>query len=126
MKKNKTTDFIHLHGLRLKCRIGVSPCERRKKQIITADIALKCDLRRAGQSDRLKDTVDYSVIAKAVAAMAKKRTFYLLESLAEHIVKICLTASKVNEVTVKVAKKGILPNVRSVEIEITRKVDTRR
>ena len=121
MRKDKTGDWIYLHGLRLKCRIGVSPRERQKKQIITADIALKCDLRRAGKSDCLKDTIDYAGIVKAVAEMAEKKSFCLLESLAENIARICLANQKAAEVIVKVAKRGILPNTRSVEVEIIRK-----
>jgi len=123
MRKDKTSDWIHLNGLRLKCRIGVSSRERRNKQTITADIALKCDLRRAGKSDCLVDTVDYSVIAKEISALAEKETFHLLESLAERIADICLADSKVKTVTVKAAKKGVLSNVSSVEIEIARGYD---
>lgn len=121
MRNNKTNDGIHLHGLRLNCHIGVSSRERQKKQIITADIALKCNLRRAGKSDRLGDTVDYSVIAKKISALTEKETFQLLESLAERIADICLAESKVKAVTVKVAKKGVLSNVSFVEVEIIRK-----
>lgn len=120
MAKDRKNDLIHLHGLQLKCQIGVSPRERKKKQIITADIALKCDLRRAGQSDRLKDTIDYSVMARTITALAAKKTFCLLESLAKHIAEICLANSFVTEVTVKVSKSGILPNICSVSVEIHR------
>ena len=118
---NDNNDLIHLHGLRLKCHIGVTDRERRKRQTIMADIALKCDLHRAGKSDHLGDTVDYSVIAPKISAAAAKETFHLLESLAERIADICLAESKVMAVTVKVAKKGVLPNVSAVEIEISRK-----
>lgn len=120
MKNYKTNDWIHLHGLRLNCHVGVSSRERRNKQVIIADIALKCDLRRAGKSDRIEDTVDYSVIAKKISALAAKETFHLLESLAERIAAVCLAESKVMAVTVKVAKKSVLPRVLSMEIEITR------
>lgn len=120
MRKDKTSDWIYLHGLRLKCHIGVSPRERQKNQIITADVALKCDLRRAGQSDRLKDTIDYSVMARTITALAAKRTFCLLESLARHIADIGLANSLVTEIIVKVSKSGVLPNISSVEVEITR------
>ncbi|MDO9541263.1 MAG: dihydroneopterin aldolase [Kiritimatiellia bacterium] len=118
--KSDNSDYIHIRGLRLRCHIGVSPQERIKKQVITADIALRCDLRRAGQSDRLMDTIDYSVMAEKITALAVKEEFCLLESLARRIAKICLADSKAKEVTVKVAKKGVLANARSVAVEITR------
>ncbi|MDO9541649.1 MAG: dihydroneopterin aldolase [Kiritimatiellia bacterium] len=123
MNPNINNDSICIRGLRLKCHIGVSPRERKKKQTIITDIALKCDLRRAGKSDCLGDTCDYSKIVKGVTVLAAEETFCLLETLAEQIVKTCLADSKVNKVTVKVAKIGVLSNVRSVEVEITRNRD---
>lgn len=121
MKQDIQTDSIHLRGLRLKCWIGVSAAECSKKQIIMADIALQRDLRKAGKSDCLEDTLDYSVIVKKLSALAASKKFCLLEALAERMAEICLAESKVKAVTVKVAKKGILSNVSSVEIEISRK-----
>ena len=85
-----------------------------------ADIILKCALSRAGKSDRLEDTVDYSVIAKKISALTGKGKFHLLEALAERLAEICLADSKVKAVMVRVAKKSVLPNIRSVEVEITR------
>ena len=120
MRNNKTSDLIHLHDLRLECHIGVSPRERRRKQIITTDIAIKCDLRLAGKSDRLGDTVDYSVIAGKIVTVTAKEKFCLLEALAGRVADICLADSKVKAVMIKVAKKGVLSNVSSFEIEISR------
>lgn len=124
MKKNNQapghSDWIQIRGLRLKCHIGVSPQERRRRQTISADIALKCSLRRAGQSDRLADTIDYATLAGAVARMAGKKSFCLLESLAENIAVICLANKKAAEVIVKLSKSGVLPNIRSAEVEIMR------
>jgi len=120
MRQDKTGDWIYLHGLRLKCHIGVSPRERSKRQMIMADIAMKCDLSPAVKSDRLGDTVDYSVITKKIVGLTAKEKFCLLEALAGRIADICLADSKAKAVTVKVAKKGVLSNISSVEIEISR------
>ena len=120
MKSNYNNDWIYLHGLRLKCHIGVTARERRGCQTIIADIAMKCDLRRAGKSDCLKDTIDYAGIVKAAAAMAEKKSFCLLESLAENIAIICLANQKTVEVIVKVGKRGFLSNISSAGVEIHR------
>lgn len=120
MRKDKTSDWIHLHGLRLKCHIGISSRERQNKQTIIADIALQCNLRRAGRSDCLKDTIDYAGIVKALAEMTGKKSFCLLESLAENIVRICLVNQKAVEVIVKINKSGFQPNISSAGVEIRR------
>jgi len=113
-------DTIHIHNLRLKCHIGATAAERKKIQTITADLALQCSLRKAGKSDLLEDTVDYSVIAGELADLAAGREFCLLEALAECLADACLANHRIISVTVKASKNGILPNVRSVEVEIMR------
>ena len=58
MKAGNNSDFVYIRGLQLKCHVGVTSLERRRRQTIMTDIALKCDLSRAGKSDRLEDTID--------------------------------------------------------------------
>jgi len=120
MKSEIRNDRIHIRGLRLKCHIGTTAAERRKAQIIAVDLAMQCSLRRAGKSDLLEDTVDYSVIAGELADLAAGREFCLLEALAERLADACLANHRIISVTVKASKNGILPNVRSVEVEIMR------
>lgn len=122
LKIMSRTDSIHLRGLRLKCRIGVSAAERRRPQLITAAVTLQCDLKKAGKSDDLADTVDYSTLAKKIGAAAKAPCC-LLETLASRIAATCLADSRVKAVTVKAAKQSRRPNGRSMEIEITRRRD---
>ena len=104
----------------MKCFIGVTAKERRARQIITANLALKCDLRRAGKSDSLHETADYAAIVAAVRKAVAGGTFVLLESLAERIAAICLSPPMVKETIVKVSKSGVLRDVNNVEVEIIR------
>ena len=50
-------DKIFIRELALRCIIGIYPVERREKQDII-NVEMHCDLRRAGRSDDLNDTVD--------------------------------------------------------------------
>ncbi|MFA7157892.1 MAG: dihydroneopterin aldolase [Kiritimatiellia bacterium] len=114
-------DWIYLRGMRLECRIGVSAQERRKKQTITADIGLKCPLRCAGLSDRLEDTVDYAALAANINALARKKTWRLLEALAEDIAALCLAGKGIREVTVQAAKARPVPGLAMAEVAIRRR-----
>jgi 7,8-dihydroneopterin aldolase/epimerase/oxygenase len=78
-------DRVFLEGLILRARIGVTSAERGAPQDLQADIALEADLARAGRSDRLSDTLNYALIQKAARRVAAKRTWSLLEALAEAI-----------------------------------------
>ncbi len=72
---------------------GVLPEERERSQPFEVDIDLEVDLRRAGRSDDLVDTIDYGAVAGAVAAAVGGPRLDLLESLAERIAGAVLHAA---------------------------------
>ena len=69
---------IYLQDLRADCIIGAREAERRQKQEVGIDICLEVDVREAGRSDRLEDTVDYGVLARQVIATVEETSFQLL------------------------------------------------
>jgi dihydroneopterin aldolase/D-erythro-7,8-dihydroneopterin triphosphate epimerase len=113
-------DRIHIRDLRLRCIIGVFPEERREKQDIVVNIVLEADLRRAGRSDKLADTVDYKGIKKEILKLVEGSGYLLIEALAEAIAGICLRDRRVRKATVAVDKPGALRFARSVAVEIVR------
>ena len=62
-------DRIELRGLRVLGAHGALPEERQRAQPFEVDLDLELDLRPAGRSDRLADTVDYGAVTEAVAAV---------------------------------------------------------
>lgn len=74
-------DAVHVHDLRLLCHVGVPEEERRVAQPISFDVELAVDLRAAGDSDDVADTVDYAEVAEAVARAVTARPVALLERL---------------------------------------------
>jgi dihydroneopterin aldolase len=86
-------DRIELRGLRVLGIHGVLPEERERPQPFEVDLDLEVDLRRAGRSDDLVDTIDYGAVAGAVAAAVRGPHLDLLESLAERIAGAVVTAA---------------------------------
>lgn len=84
------------------------------------NLAIYADLRKAGQSDRFEDAVDYRAIKKRIVSMVENSRYYLMEAMAEAIAKICLDHPAVTKVQVRVDKPGALRFARSVGVEITR------
>lgn len=78
-------DRIELRGLRLLARCGVLPQEQAYDQPFEIDLDLVCDLRRAGGSDDLADTVDYGTVCQLVEETVRARSVALLEHLATRI-----------------------------------------
>lgn len=98
------TDRIELRGLRAHGRHGVLAHERRDGQLFVVDVALDIDLRPAGASDDLNDTVDYGSLAKRLQAVVTGEPVDLLETLAERLAAVCLSDARVRAVDVVVHK----------------------
>ena len=113
-------DRILISDLLVRCIIGVRDEERRDKQDVLINLSLSVDLRKAGTSDRLEDSVDYRALNKQILRMAESSQFHLVESLAQAVADICLGNPSIKEVLVRVEKPGALRFARSVGVEIVR------
>jgi len=113
-------DKIFIRDLALRGIIGSYPEERREKQDIVINVEMHADLRAAGQSDDLNDTVDYKAIKKAILKLVEGSAFQLIESLAERISEIALGHDKVQKVIVTIDKPGALRFARASAVEIYR------
>jgi dihydroneopterin aldolase/D-erythro-7,8-dihydroneopterin triphosphate epimerase len=113
-------DRIHIRDLALRCIIGIEPHERDHRQDVLINITLHADLRKAGQSDRIEDTVNYKTIKRKVVDLVENSSFLLVEKLAQRIADVCLTEPGVQRVEVTLEKPGALRFARNVAVEITR------
>ena len=99
-----SSDRIALTGLRVHGRHGVFPEERRDGQEFVVDVVLHLDLRRAGHTDDLADTVHYGELAHALAGVVSGEPVDLLETLAQRLAAVCLSTGKVERAEVTVHK----------------------
>lgn len=95
---------------------GVNPEERALGQRYVVDLTADLDLRRAGETDRLEDTVSYSEVYRAVRAVMEGEPRNLLESAAQAITDRILAEFPVDAVMVTVKKPN--PPVRGSAIEM--------
>ena len=116
-------DRIHVRDLLLRCVIGVREWEREGRQNVMLNITLHADLRAAGASDELEDTVDYVGIKKRVIDLVEGSSFRLIEALAQAVAECCLAEPRVQRVDVLLEKPGALRFARTVAVEITRERD---
>lgn len=119
-------DKIYIRDLLVRCIVGIYPEERTEKQDVCINIVLQTDLRAAGHSDDIEDTVNYKIIKKNVLKMVQGSEYLLIEKLAEEVAQIALLDSKVAVVQVTIDKPGALRFTRSVAVEITRTQANRR
>jgi 7,8-dihydroneopterin aldolase/epimerase/oxygenase len=119
------TDRIKLEGMCFFGYHGTLAEERSLGQPFVIDIELHCDLRAAGRSDDLAQTVDYSEVYRLARAIVEGEPVNLTETLAERIAAAVLEHhSCVEAVRVRVAKPHVrLGNtvVASSGVEIVRR-----
>lgn len=114
------SDRIYIRKLHARCIIGIFPDERAHKQDVFLDITMYADLRKAGASDAIEDTVDYKSVKKRVLAMVEASDCFLIERLAEETAQICLEDPRVTRVAVTIDKPGALRFAESVAVHIVR------
>ena len=113
-------DRIHIRDLHVRCIIGIYDDERREKQDVVFNVTLYADLRQAGETDQIENTINYKSLKKSILKMAQASEFFLIETLAERTAEIALADPAVQRVDVSVDKPGALRFARSVAVEITR------
>lgn len=113
-------DRIHIRDLQVRCILGVYAEERREKQDVVINVTLYTDLRAAGLSDRIEDTVDYKHLKKKIVAVVEQSSFFLVERLAQCVADCCLDEPRVERVRVSVDKPSALRFARSVAVDIER------
>ena len=120
------TDRIILTGMQFYGFHGVNPEERRLGQPFVVDLTAELDLRAAGASDDLADTVSYAHLYRAVKAVMEGEPRQLLETAAGAIADAILQQHPaVVAVRVRVGKprppiRGAVIAAAAVEIYRTR------
>lgn len=115
-------DSIQLKGLVFHGYHGVLPEENILGQKFVIDATIFSDLRQAGKTDELNDTLDYASIYDKIKDVVEGRPFKLVEALAERIAGTILEESKVESVQVTIQKPHVAVSgvVKSLGVEIYR------
>lgn len=116
-------DEIHIENLEVFANHGVLPEETKLGQKFLVSLTMYTDLRKAGMTDNLKNSVDYGEAAALVTSHMQEHTSRLIEAAAEQLAeKLLLTYEKLRGVTVELKKPWApvgLP-LENVSVKITR------
>jgi dihydroneopterin aldolase len=115
-------DVIRLGGLSFYGYHGVTAAEKETGRVFEIDCEMEVDLAQAGDSDRLRDTVDYHKVYQLIRESVEGTAYSLLEGLAGRIAANILDTFPVYRVTLKVRKMHppIPGQVQFIEVEVTR------
>ena len=84
------TDKILLNGIEVMGRHGCSAEERQNEQLFIVDAELYLDVSRAGKSDDINDTIDYSQVITDIKKIVGGKPRALIEAVAQEIAETLL------------------------------------
>lgn len=102
---------------------GVFPEETRLGQRFFVDLMVETDLKKAGKTDNLEDSINYAELYQVCKDVVEGKPFKLVEAVAEKIAGEMLSHFEaISQVTVRLIKPDppIPGHYESVAIEITR------
>ena len=120
LSKGIILDSIFLTDLKIEASVGVYDWEKKVLQPLHIDATLMADLKPAGQSDDLNQSIDYAFVADEIQRIASQKHYELLEHLAETLCDYLLSMPLVQAVTLGIHKPYALPNVGRVGVRIER------
>lgn len=112
-------DFIFIEELRVRARVGVYEREKAAPQMIELNLTFGTPEAAAAQDD-LADTIDYSKVVERICKELETRHFNLIETLGEFVVSLLCDEFGASWVKLRIAKIGVMKNVRRVGICIQR------
>jgi dihydroneopterin aldolase len=113
-------DTIFLRDLRIRTIVGIWEWERRLPQVVSIDLDMATDIRRAAGSDHINDTLDYKAVTRRIKAFVADSRFNLIETMAEQIAGIIIGEFGVPWVRVAVHKPWAIRGSRDVGVAIER------
>ncbi len=113
-------DIIFIEGLVGETVIGIHHDELHSTQPVRIDLAAGVPHSLACDTDRIGDTIDYSVVRSALKDMLEQHHYKLLEAFAEGVASLLLERFGAHWVRVKVTKPHKFADVEAVGVMIER------
>jgi 7,8-dihydroneopterin aldolase/epimerase/oxygenase len=114
-------DLIFIEGLAGQTVIGIHASELHRPQPLVIDIHAGVPRARACDTDRIGDTIDYSVVRERMLRLLAEHRLTLLEAFAEAVADILLGEFGAAWVRVKVVKPNKFDDVVAVGVQIERR-----
>lgn len=114
---------VFVRDLEINAHIGVHRHEKNAAQPLRINIDLTVQEGEGPVGDRLSNVVDYGKIVDGIRAIIAEGHVNLVETLAERIAAFALEDMRVLVARVRIEKLKVIPEARSVGVEIERARD---
>lgn len=113
------TDRIDLTGIEVFAKHGVFEFEQERAQMFRVDVTAFADLTVAGESDDLRDTLDYGALASEVMEVVGAESHKLIERVAARVAETVLAHPQVERVVVTIHKPDAPVEVALDDLSVT-------
>jgi 7,8-dihydroneopterin aldolase/epimerase/oxygenase len=113
-------DLVFIEGFSGRTVIGIHASELHATQPVVIDLHAGVPRARACDTDRIGDTIDYSVVRERLQRLLAEHRLQLLEAFAEAVADILLDEFGAAWVRVKVVKPHKFDDVAAVGVQIER------
>ncbi|MCB1614946.1 MAG: dihydroneopterin aldolase [Pseudomonadales bacterium] len=113
-------DIVYIRDLRIETIIGIYDWERTVKQVVSLDLEMATDIRKAAASDNIDHTLNYKAVAKRLIAFIEGSEFLLIEAMAEQAAEIVMKEFSVPWLRLRLSKPGAVRGSRDVGLVIER------
>lgn len=112
-------DFIFIEELRVKAHVGIYEREKAAPQMLELNLTFGVP-DAAAEHDDIRDTIDYAEVVARIQSELRERHFNLIETLGEFVVKLLFDEFGAPWVKLRIAKIGVMKDVRRVGVFIQR------
>lgn len=113
-------DKLVINDIKFHTIIGIHPWEQSIKQLISLDLELAVNVKKAAEKDHIQDALDYDKLLMHILAFVDNQHFQLIETLAERLATEILTHFATPYVLVRIHKPGALKIPGNVSIQVER------
>ena len=113
-------DVVEINDLCVRTEGDFNPHELGKVQELYITMRLRTSIKRAGETDRAEDTINYNTITKEVLFYVENKKYNLIEAVATDVARICVVRHGVSSVKVIITKPNTLRFAKSSSVTIER------
>jgi len=123
MSDTASGDRVFIEDLRVETVIGIYDWEREIRQVVSLDLEMGFDIRKAALSDAIADTLDYKAVSKRLIQFVESSQFQLVEKLADQCAALVLREFPVRWLRLKLSKPGAVRGSSAVGVIIERQAE---
>lgn len=113
-------DIVFIKNLTVYGILGIHAHEQRTPQEIRISARASTDIKAAAQADDIRQTINYSTLAKSIAKFIEDHRCLTIEALIEALAKEILSDERITSIWLRVEKPNAVSAAESVGVEITR------